>query len=393
KTVALVGVDALFVTKELVANARRALFKDTRIPGDHILVGANHTHSGGPVVGAFDTGDDPKYVEAVAKGVAAAVKQAWGTLHASEIGIGSGTAEGIAFNRRFVMRDGSTITHPGKPGTPNHANIVCPAGPVDPMLGVLAVRAPKGGKVRGFVLNFGCHSTVVGGNLFSPDYIGYVRKHLAAHYGADLPVCFLLGPCGDITQVDNQSPGADFGPEMADMMGQKLAGEAVRVTRRMKWATEASVDAATMEVPCALRDEPDPDRERPPFGLGSDGGKGELAKVWAAGRKAVAEERRKRPILPCEVQAVRVGDLGIATNGAEYFCEFGLTIKKASRHASTWVASLANEWIGYVPTASAFAAGGYEPRTATSSKLAPEAGQRLMEGALKMLAKVEAKKE
>ena len=43
--------------------------------------------------------------------------------------------------------------------------------------------------------------------------------------------------------------------------------------------------------------------------------------------------------------------------------------------------SLANEWIGYVPTAQAFVGGGYEARTARSSKLAPDAGQRLLEGA------------
>jgi len=52
------------------------------------------------------------------------------------------------------------------------------------------------------------------------------------------------------------------------------------------------------------------------------------------------------------------------------------------------VVSLANEWVGYVPTAQAFVAGGYEPRTARSSKLAPDAGQRLLEGAMRALAKV-----
>jgi hypothetical protein len=77
------------------------------------------------------------------------------------------------------------------------------------------------------------------------------------------------------------------------------------------------------------------------------------------------------------------------TNGAEYFCEYGLRIKKATRHPYTWVASLANEWLGYVPTAQAFVAGGYEPRTARSSKLAIDAGQRILETSLKALHHVE----
>jgi hypothetical protein len=91
------------------------------------------------------------------------------------------------------------------------------------------------------------------------------------------------------------------------------------------------------------------------------------------------------------VQALRVGPLGVVTNGAEYFCEYGLRIKKASRHATTWVVSLANESLGYVPTAQAFVAGGYEPRTARSSKLAIDAGQLLLEGSLKALARVRTK--
>src|SRR5262249_53279752 len=105
-------------------------------------------------------------------------------------------------------------------------------------------------------------------------------------------------------------------------------------------------------------------------------------------RKLVADERKKTPKIACEVQGIRIGPLGIATNGAEYFCEYGLRIKQASPHKPTWVVSLANEWIGYVPTAQAFVGGGYEPRTARSSKLAIDAGQRLLEAALKALGKV-----
>src|SRR5437899_3010674 len=83
----------------------------------------------------------------------------------------TGKEETIAFNRRFLMRDGREVTHPGKPRTPHHADIVGPAGPTDPEAGVLAARNPKG-DVTGLVVHFACHSTVVGGDLFSPDYAG-----------------------------------------------------------------------------------------------------------------------------------------------------------------------------------------------------------------------------
>ena len=101
------------------------------------------------------------------------------------------------------------------------------------------------------------------------------------------------------------------------------------------------------------------------------------------------QERAKTPVIPCEVQAIRIGDLGIVTNGAEFFCQLGLDIKAASPFARTWVVSLANDWIGYVATPSAYYAGGYEPRTARSAKMAPWAGQSLVEGSLAALKQVQ----
>ena len=382
--VALVGLDALFVDKETVGEARRRIQTATQIPGDNVLVGASHTHTGGPIMSCLGCDADAAYVAKVVAAITTAVTGAWQSLHAAELGIGTGTEGSVSFNRRFLMRDGREITHPGKPGTPHHADIVAPAGPIDPDVGVLAVRAPKG-KVAGLVVNFACHSTVVGGDQFDPDYAGFLRKHLKAHYGSDIRVVFLLGPCGDITQVDNQSTAREFGLDHADMMGMKLAGEVVRTVDRMQWQAEAETAAALETVLLPIRPEPDPDRERPAFGLGS----GEaVEKTYARERELVAEQRRRTPRIPCEVQAIRIGPLGIATNGAEYFCEYGLRIKHASKLQPTWVVSLANEWIGYVPTAQAFVAGGYEPRTARSSKMDPSTGQRLLETALKALNRV-----
>jgi neutral ceramidase len=389
---ALVGIDSLFITKPSVEEARRSIQKATKIPGDNVLIGASHTHSGGPTASALGCDADPAYQAKVVSAITSAVGDAWNSLHACEIGIGTGTEGSISFNRRFLMRDGREITHPGKPGTPHHQEIVTPAGPIDPDVGVLAVRVPQG-KVAGVVVNFACHNTVVGGDQFSADYVGFVRKHLQAHYGDNVPVVFLLGACGDITQVDNLSKAREFGPEHANMMGLKLAGEAIRTIDRLTWLGEAATAATVETVSLPLRPEPDPEAERPPFGLGSDNTKEKrIDEAYASERKLVAEERAKTPRIPCEVQALRIGPLGIATNGAEYFCEYALRIKKASPLQPTWFVSLANEWIGYVPTAQAFVAGGYEPRTARSSKMSIETGQRLAEAALQALGRVAPKK-
>lgn len=382
--IALVGLDALFITRPTVELARRLVTRDTKLAGERVLIGANHTHTGGPMASCLGCNENTDYTDAVAKGIAKAVTDAWQSLHASELAVGVGKEDSILFNRRFLMRDGREITHPGKPGTPRHKDIVAVAGPVDPAVGVLAARNDKG-KVTGIVVNWSCHSTVVGGDQFHPDYTAFLRKHLHAVYGEGVPICFLLGACGDVTQVDNQSTAREFGVEHADMMGRKLAAETVRVINRSAWLKEAETASESVPVAVSIREEPDAERERPAFGLGSGD---KVDAVYAEERKKVADERRKTPIIQAEVQAIRVGPLGIVSNGAEYFCEYALRIKQCSPFKPTWFVSLANEWIGYVPTAQAFVGGGYEPRTARSSKLAADAGQKLVEGALTVLGKI-----
>jgi hypothetical protein len=382
---ALVGVDGIFIGKAEVRRARERIAKSTGIPAANVLVAASHTHTGGPLLLCHGVEADPAYQERVANAVAKAVEDAWAALRPCELGVGLGKEDRISFNRRFLMKDGKEITHPGKPGTPHHAKIVRSAGPIDPDVGVLAARAP-GGAIAGVVVNFACHGTAVGGDLFSADYVGPLRKRLKEAYGEAAHVVFLAGACGDITQVDNLSASKDFGPGRADLMGSMLAAEAVRTINRMDWMKTLSTAAAVETVPVKIRPDPDVEAERPAFGLGSG-----PEDRYAAERKAVALERARNPVVDCEVQGLRIGPLGIATNGAEYFVEYGLRIKEASSHRYTWFVELANEYIGYVCTAQAFAGGGYEPRTAQTSFLAPEAGQRLLEGALRALRRVESR--
>ena len=380
-TVALVGIDSLFITEETTARARDAITRETKIPGPNVLIGASHTHGGGPIASCFESEADPAYLELVAGRIAEAVGAAFRALHAAELGDGIGHEPSISFNRRFLMRDGRHVTHPGK----GNRAIVKPAGPIDPDVGVLAARSPEGDLLCVFV-NFACHLTVMGGNGFTADYVQYVRENLRKHYKKpQLPVGFLLGAAGDVTQVDNLRPGREFGEDWARMFGLALAAETVQTVERMSWTRDLVVRAAQTFVNIPIRDSSEDRRETPAVGLGSGS---VVDKIYARERELVAQERAKRPLIPCEVQAIRLGELGIVTNGAEFFCGLGLDIKAASPFSRTWVASLANGWIGYVPTASAYFAGGYEPRTARSAKMAAWAGQSIVEASLEALGRV-----
>src|SRR5262249_45763580 len=95
RTVALVGIDTLFITRAIVDAARRVISKDTKIPGEHVLVGANHTHSGGPITSCLGCDADAAYEAKVERGIVTAVTSAWTSLHAAEVGVATGKEAGI----------------------------------------------------------------------------------------------------------------------------------------------------------------------------------------------------------------------------------------------------------------------------------------------------------
>ena len=78
----------------------------------------------------------------------------------------------------------------------------------------------------------------------------------------------------------------------------------------------------------------------------------------------------------------------MVTSGAELMCEYGIKIKKASDFKNTWVVTMANDYIGYIPTPQAFAGGGYEVMTSRYSQFIPESGQKILEASLRLLHKL-----
>lgn len=80
---------------------------------------------------------------------------------------------------------------------------------------------------------------------------------------------------------------------------------------------------------------------------------------WAREQLRAAEQGGERSV-ELEIQAVRVGELAIVGIPGELFVEIGLAIKAASPFRHTLVCGYTNGVYFYIPTAAAFAQGGYE---------------------------------
>jgi neutral ceramidase len=398
--VALVGIDALGINRPTVLHVRKAIAEKTGLPETAVLIGASHSHSSGPLSmvmpGEYDdasdlvkrlaykesTCADPKYVEKVEQAIVEAVCTANDSRVGAKAGIGRGFEKTVAFNRRFKMRDGRTITHPGQ-GNPD---IVEPAGPTDPEVGVIGAWDAKG-KFLGCVVNFACHATTSPGGI-SANYICYLEKVIQGYYGKDAVVVFLNGASGDVTQVDNQSPSKNpDGERWAQLVGGKVGAEALKVLLTMEPGALVPVESRTKLLQIRRR-VPSPERVQECLAMVQKPPAKERQTEWTFAKEIVLLDTKlkKEPVVEVEVQAVQVGPAVFLTTPAEYFCQFGLDQKAKSGFPFTFPVSLANGCVGYVPTEDAFGpgGGGYETRLTSYSNLEITAGRQMRDAGLEL---------
>ena len=392
--VALVGLDALGIDRRSVTRVRDRVQKRCGIPGGSVLIGASHSHSSGPVgmvmPGDYDHGDalirklayddssmaDLKYLEQMETGIVEAICQAHGRLAPATGAVGRGREEMVAFNRRFRMRGGMTMTHPGQ----NNPEIAEPAGPVDPDVIVVGAWGADG-KLLGCVVNFCCHATTSPGGI-SANYVYYIEKVIQGYFGKDCPVVFLNGNSGDVTQVDNRNPRVNRKPEpWAEFVGGRIGAEALKVLLTLDRAGKPAPLAAVSLVEVMDKRAPSPERLLKALAVVRGDQKKADPTEWAFAKETVLldSQLQKFPTAEVEAQVIQVGPVVFISNPAEFFCAFGLEQKKASGFPFTCPVSLANGCVGYVPNAEAFSerGGGYETRLSSYSNLKVGSGERI----------------
>jgi hypothetical protein len=212
----------------------------------------------------------------------------------------------------------------------------------------------------------------------SANYIYYLERVVRGVMGEDVIVVFTAGASGDITQVDNLSPFTR--PERKQwsrMVGGRVGAEAVKVMYMMETTKDFSV-ASRNKVLKIQRRLPRQDRVKAAYEMVKNSSpKADATELTFAKETVMLDAKiQKEPIADVEVQAVQVGPAVFVSNPAEYFCQYGLDIKKGSEFPLTFPVSLANGCVGYVPTEEALGprGGGYETRLSSYSNLIPTAG-------------------
>lgn len=104
------------------------------------------------------------------------VVAAWSNRQPASLEVVIPRLEGVAFNRRYWMKDGSVGWIPRKGDT----NIFRPAGPVDTDFPFLFARDAASRNPLGALSVFAMHTAVYGGPPFGADFPGHLQTNLTA---------------------------------------------------------------------------------------------------------------------------------------------------------------------------------------------------------------------
>ena len=377
---ALVTVDLCMAQREQLDQAKALINDRTGIPPERVLISATHTHTGPAAVSILSVDIDRDYADMLPSKIADAVECAARRTEPCDLVLGQ-TEVNQVFNRRWWMKDGTVQMNPGY----QNPDMVRPAGPVDPQIGVLCFRSPEG-KPLAMYVNYPLH--YVGnapGDHVSADYFARVDSNLRAALGVRVGM-LSNGTTGDVNNCDFAGPA----PQHTIPNGQaiKVAGivaaAAARAYHEGAVCEDLTLSGALHELPVTRRSlDPAALAEDEKTVAATDRMRPTMDQVYAIERVELAKEPLEQKTW---VQALRIGGVVLVGLPGEIFVEIGLAIRQRSALQPTYCVSLANDWVGYVPTPNAFEEGGYETWTARSSKLTPNAGPDMIEAAVRLVA-------
>jgi hypothetical protein len=378
----MVGLDLLSPPSHLVDAIASAIESATGIPASCVFVSATHTHSG-PDVGRGHSMDRHDYTpvdeweRAALSLIAAGAAEAQRNAVPAGMRVATGEVHGLSFNRRLIHRDGSTRMN--WEGVPPE-DVLGARGPIDPGLLVLAFHDEAGAPL-GAVLHFTLHPAILVGHewLVSADYVAEASDAVSRALDGT-PVLFLNGALGNINHLDFRDDGRAIGFSESARVGTALgraaveaidgAGgpEALDVVRSRELTVtleQRTVGREHLEAAQALLAASCGDVEA------LDGIPPEAYAQWA-----VTAGRRLTPLLDVRIAILQLQGVVLVYVPFEVFVEFGLLLRDAFPGRLVKVVSPANGYFGYLPTAVAFAEGGYEPTLGTST-ISPGEGERL----------------
>jgi len=394
---AIVVVDSCLIPRELLDEAKALAAKATGIAPENMLISATHTHSAPAAVGALGCPADPDYPAFLVRKIADGIAQAAANLAPARVGHAVVDAAQYTNCRRWILRPDKvrgdpfgqrTVRAHMHPGYQN-GDFVGPSGPIDPAMTVLGLQSPAGRPIA-LLANFSMH--YFGSGMLSADYYGAFCKKVAKSLSPEetdpaFVGIMAQGTSGDLHWMDYSRPKkavrmADYAAGLA-----KLACQAYRTM-----AFRGRVPLAMREAKLALHvREPDADRLAWARKIVAELAAGKKPGMFQQIYSREAIHLHDKPVHELKLQAIRIGEVGIAAIPCEVYGLTGLRIKAASPLPCTMNFGLANGADGYIPPPAQHALGGYTTWPARSACLEVQAERKIVQEVLGLLEGVSGK--
>lgn len=370
---AIVSCDVLMLSRDLLDPVVEEIEQKVGIRPEHLLIHATHTHHAPSTVTVHGYSRDEVFCRRVQRGIIEAVQQAVRRRTEAEFYFAVGQEATVGQNSRLLLKDGSIYWIGPRD------DVVRPTGPFDPELPVLAFR-PKGAREGWLAVIFN-HSTHTIGTrqpgVRSPSFYGLAAQELEQELGG--VVCFLQGASGSTHNLN--VPTGEAVIRIKNAVREALAEARHRPVDqlhglrqvfcyRVRHFDETAEDRAVVDY-CRKR-----------AGKQAE----DFIQVFRQQRKLLAPQQGQQR--QTWLQVLRIGDVALAGVPAEMFTKLGLNVKQRSPFRYTYVAELANDWIGYLPDRQAFTLGGYQTWTGLHSFTEVGTGERVVDEIVAVLQKV-----
>ena len=372
--VAIVQCDVLFVTRRMLDPVVAEIEKTTGIPAAHILINATHTHHAPSTAVVHGYGRDEVFCERVQRAVVSAVQNANKGLAGGDVTFSFhlGKEETVGANSRLMMSDGKIRWIGPTDGA------VRPTGPFDPQLPVLAFHGPDR-KLHALIYNHSTHTMGTRrGNVRSPSFYGLTAQELEQELGG--VVSFLEGASGSTHNINRVSTGeavTRFKSAIKDALKKaepRPVNRLVAIKRRFTFKVRSFDEAVEDEkVVSYCRKHAGPRAKT-------------VIAVFRDMRKKLKPQQGQQR--ETWLQVMVIGDVAIVGVPAEYFTGLGMEIKQRSPFKYTYIAELANDWIGYLPDRKAHTLGGYQTWMGLHSYAEVGTGERIADEAVSVLKKL-----
>ena len=394
---AVVSYDLCLFPASFVKRLEAAMAERKSPLAGKVLFCATHTHTGPFVCGIFgdEKAVDKDYVDSVVEKTLNSLDTAYASLAEAELYTTTTEYSALAFNRRYIMKNGKTLTNPGK----LNPDIDHPEGGIDPLIIIAEVR--QEGRPVMLMANISNHTDTIGGDIVSADWPGRMEAEIQRALDTDIPVMTIIAPQGNINHFDTTTPVNQTGYEEAKRIGKGYANAILAALYRLKKMEDTAITFGRREFDAPylqLTDEEYAEAKQvyeenkdAVMEAGRDLTSEDIARGVPAVKKMFAEraiECRENPIKEKRTEtqvAITFGsELALVSLPAEPFVEIGYGIRKGSKYPKTILAALGMGEIGYVGLSYHYGNGGYE--TSPSRGLADRTvGDAMIQGALELL--------